>query len=484
MNRRLVVLVVIVAVIIAGLLGFYLYLSGGSAAEQKNAAPPAEIGVVHVRSIYAAGGLNMSRPTGVGADNRGGFFVTLRDDQKVVEFDSDGDFVRAWGERGLKPGQMMVPLGVAVDRLANHVYVTDRSRLRLMCFDQRGRYLWEVPVINALASAVGREGPLASTFGPIALFDSEGQLVREIGSRGSTPGQFDFARAVVPLEDGDLIVADTNNARVQRVSPSGDVTATVKWVNGEPPRHQDDPETAFGVPSGAAVDDNGRAFVLDGFRHAIAVVDVNTGKTLHTFKDLEGQADGRFYLPTGIAHLGGDRFAITDTYNDRVQIVRLLLPEDNTFVNRNLWVRWLPLLLLLPLLSLFGRRRAFATGETLELAAERANARLLAAVYRRLYVLPDVYERFADVEEAGIRLGDYLVALRDQPNEADSETTLANATRPAGAARLLLPRHIVVAANEDQSARLARLGVKQVETLEAVIESYDLKGDVKAETSG
>jgi len=475
MNRRMIALLILVLLLVLGLGGLYLYLTGART-EADRAANPAETGLVHIRTIYTANGVNLTRPVGVGADNDG-FYITLRDAQKVIEFDRSGDYVRMWGERGLGVGQLMVPLGVTVDRLSGHVYVTDRSRFRLLAYDMQGSYLWEIPVLNALTPFITEEGVGVTSFGPVVMFDPEGQLLREFGTRGPDEGQFDYPRAAAEFSDGDLAIADTNNTRIQRIEPSGEITATVKWVQGVPPRFQDDPETVFGVPSGICIDDQDRVFVLDGFRHAIQVLDGETGEIIHTFEDLEGNADGLFYLPTGIAYMGDSTFVVTDSYNDRVQIFRLLLPDENNVLARNPWLKWLLLLLLLPLLWLLGKKRTYVTGEAMDLAAGEQRLRLLVGAYGTLRVLPEVHERYKDVVEEDVVIEDYLERLDVETAEEDRELVLAQAAVPTRWRRLLMPRHLVVVIDEPQGERIADAGVKRLMTYDEVKEEFILDDD-------
>ncbi|MBI5231307.1 MAG: hypothetical protein HY876_03980 [Coriobacteriales bacterium] len=487
MNRRILIVTVLVFLVLLGLGGFYLYLTGGQADATSLAseaeASPAETGIVPVKSIYAANGTNLFRPTGVGADSEGDFYVTLKDSQKVVAFTRSGKTKAVWGKRGAKSGELMAPLGVSADRGSDQVYVTDRSRLRLIAFSSDGRFLWETPLLNPLTPLAADEGVIVTTFGPIALLDDSGQFVRQVGSRGPVAGQFDFARGVAQVAEGDYVIADTNNARVQRVSFAGEETATVRWVDGTVPKKQDDPKTRYGVPSGVAVDDAGRAYVLDGFRHTISVLDVESGKRIHVFKDLEGKSDGHFYLPTGIAYLGGDTFAITDTFNDRVQIVRLLLPGRNNLFMRNPNLLWLLLLLLLlPLAALFFRRSTYASHETLEKAMAAGQLTLLAAVYKRIRVLPETHERFKDVVERDVRFGDYLIRLDHAEGDASAEQRLADASRVPAVKRLLFPRVAVIAVDDAQAERLEELRSARTVTLVEVAQTYALDDAKGAES--
>ncbi len=467
-NRALLFVLVLLLFLLLGLVALFVWLTGGLDRASDSETVPA--GIVHVRSIYVANGENLRRPVGIGADESGRFYVTLRDAQRVIEFDRSGDWLRSWGERGLGQGQMLVPTGVAVDRAANHVYVADRSRLRLLCYTTEGEFLWEVPVLNPLTPVVLPDGIAVLTFGPIALFSDQGEVRGEVGTRGLERGQFDYPRSAAVLPGGDLVVADSNNNRVQRVKLEGEVTATAVWVDGAPGRFQDDPKVAYGLPTGAASDGRGRVFVLDGFKHEIKVLDGETGDVLHTFSDLQGKSDGRFNLPTAIAYLGGDTFAITDTYNDRVQIVRLLIPGEDNVVRRYPWLWYLIPAALLALLPFFlGRKRWFASRAALERAQEDGHLRLIAGVAGRIHVLPETYELFRDVEEEGVSIGEYLAAAGPEradvgPGSAqggsehaddevhDEVARLDVAVRPHAWRRLLLPRAVLVVRDGEEAS--------------------------------
>jgi hypothetical protein len=476
-RRLLVLLLVIIAVILLALGGFYLYLTGAGGTSEEDVVVE-DTGLIHVRTIYTyADGIPIQRPVGIGATEDGEFFVTLRDDATILRFDQDGDYLGSWGERGVQPGQMLTPVGVAADSLADHVYVADRARLRMLAYNQDGEFLWEIPVLSPLAPDVGPEGDLhVGTFGPIAMLSAEGELIDEVGTRGFAEGQFDFPRAVAVAEDGSVYVADTNNARVQHVEMSGEVTASVVWVAGEPPRFQDDPDTLFGVPSGITLDERGRVVVLDGFRHTIQVLDPDTGEVVHDFGERAGPNDGSFNLPTGIVHLYDDYFAVTDSFNDRVQIIRLITPDEDNIFNRYPQLWWfLPLLLLL-LVPFLGRKRIFASEETLSRAVAEGNARLLLAVYKKLHVLPEVATRFADVREGDVTVGEYLVPVEPRDTDTDDpETRLASAARRSTFQKILLARHRIVCADEAQCERLIGLGAKTI-SYDDVLEEYSLDG--------
>lgn len=479
-NRRVLLLVLgLIILIVFALGGFYLYLTGGQAGTD-DASNPGDTGLIPVRTLYTYGDDKpLAHPVGAGVDGDGNFYISLRDSATIVKFDSDGDYISHWGEHGTQPGQMLSPLGVSADSLSGHVYVTDRARLRLIAYDLDGTFLWETPLLSPLASAVTPDGEIVvATFGPLVKMSAQGEFEIQVGTRGLEPGQFDFPRSIVVGEDGDVYVADSNNTRIQRVTVSGELTATTAWVTGVPPRFQDDPETLFTVPSGIALDEQGRVIVLDGFRHIIYVLDPDTGEIIHDFGERRGPNNGAFNMPTSIAHINSDYFVITDTFNDRVQIVRLLTPDENTLVARYPWLLWLLPLLLLPLLFFFGKKRYFLTEEVLDKAVGEGNARLILAAFPHSFVLKEVYERFEGVTEDTVRLGDYLEPMDAAPvdeaqGEMASEESLARIAERSRAQRVLLARHRVLCVDDDQRARFDDLGAHTM-TYDEALEEYVL----------
>lgn len=525
-TKKILIVTIVVVLLIAMLVLFYLYLLGGSADSNADRSPDRGTGLIPVMSIYKYGTTAIEKPVGVASDSQGNIYVTMRDGSPVLVYDSNGKFLRKWGTRGANSGQMMSPTGIAVDDSAGHVYVTDRARLRLICYNLQGDFQWEVPVLGAVSPAVAPNGDVfVSTHGPIVQFDDQGQLIRQFGTRGQASGQFDFPHQMVVSQDGKtLYVADSDNARLQAIKPSGTassdeesvtivassspVTATVVWSLGDPPKYQDDPDTRFGVPSGITADSKGRLYVLDGFRFSIEVVDPKKGTSIYKWSDLQGQANGLFNLPTNIAYMGGDRFAITDTYNDRVQIIRLLPPGSNNVVSRNPWLWWLLIPLLLLLLSMLRRRRVHVTRDALNQVLEDGDFRLLAAAYKKLWVLQGVYDSLDGVEEEGVQVTEYLrpidpEALKDEkpdakaakaekdiqsaaPTENEQPSTepaeepselelLVRAAKQTVLQKVLFVKNPVVCEDEGEAREATELGAKAL-TLDEVHELYEYAG--------
>jgi DNA-binding beta-propeller fold protein YncE len=65
---------------------------------------------------------------------------------RVVKFDRDARFVKAWGQRGSnqndqRPGYFNNVHGIAVDPKTRRVFVNDRGNKRVQVFDENGTFL-------------------------------------------------------------------------------------------------------------------------------------------------------------------------------------------------------------------------------------------------------------------------------------------------------------------------------------------------------
>jgi len=100
---------------------------------------------------------DFAMPTNVALDGDNNLYVTDTYNNRVEVFDADGNFIRAWGKAGDRPGTFMRPKGIAVD-VDGHVWVADGVQDRLQCFTQEGQPLmW-----------LGGHGPLPGYFQALA----------------------------------------------------------------------------------------------------------------------------------------------------------------------------------------------------------------------------------------------------------------------------------------------------------------------------
>jgi len=84
---------------------------------------------------------HFNKPTDMVVTSDGDVFVTDGYlNSRVVHFDRNGKFVKAWGTRGTGPGQFSLPHAITLDS-QGRLYVADRNNVRIQVFDQDGRFI-------------------------------------------------------------------------------------------------------------------------------------------------------------------------------------------------------------------------------------------------------------------------------------------------------------------------------------------------------
>jgi hypothetical protein len=170
---------------------------------------------------------------------------------RVAKFDKRGTWVKSWGTRGSggphadeNPGMFNTPHNIGVDR-RNNVYVADRGNRRIQVFDTEGTFLRMIhlkapydkkrhPVLGNLAANPPDEtapwticittGPTQYLYtsdqepGRVYKLTLEGQIVGMLGESGRDNKQFNWIHGLGCPSENDLLVADMNNWRVQKLT--------------------------------------------------------------------------------------------------------------------------------------------------------------------------------------------------------------------------------------------------------------------------
>ena len=66
-------------------------------------------------------------------DGNNRVFITDPEGYRIIEFTSEGQFVRTWGDFGTGDSELGLPAGIDVDPLGN-IWVTDAGNNRIMKF--------------------------------------------------------------------------------------------------------------------------------------------------------------------------------------------------------------------------------------------------------------------------------------------------------------------------------------------------------------
>lgn len=150
--------------------------------------------------------------------------------------------------------------------------------------------------------------------------DSGGSSFLVFGTEGENDGQLCRPWGVCCDRNGNIIVADRSNNRIQIFHPDG----TFKFKFGE----QGTAPGQFDRPAGVTVDPMGRIVVADKDNHRIQMFSLE-GTFMLTFGE-KGCRSGQFNYPWDVAVNSQGHIVVSDTRNHRIQ----LFTNDGKFINK------------------------------------------------------------------------------------------------------------------------------------------------------
>jgi DNA-binding beta-propeller fold protein YncE len=139
-------------------------------------------------------------------------------DPRVLKFDKDGNFIKSWGGKGKEPGKFEVAHGIAIDA-KGMLWVTDRENQRIQIFDADGTFVREVKYAGLPCSlAIGNQYIyMVNGFaGQLLRLDLDGKVLAATGKPGTGLGEFGEAHFIAVSPKGEIYVADSVNAAVQK----------------------------------------------------------------------------------------------------------------------------------------------------------------------------------------------------------------------------------------------------------------------------
>jgi DNA-binding beta-propeller fold protein YncE/4-amino-4-deoxy-L-arabinose transferase-like glycosyltransferase len=162
-------------------------------------------------------------------DGQDNVYVADTGFSRIIKYSPDGIQLEVLGTQGSGEGQLMEPVGLAIDANGD-IYVADVSNQRIQRLDVLGRYLDSWPLapsesVNGTHLVLGDDGLLYATEPSrqrFVVFTQDGKVVGRWGQGGQGSGQFDRPTDFALDGRGYLYVADTYNHRVQKWKVSGE----------------------------------------------------------------------------------------------------------------------------------------------------------------------------------------------------------------------------------------------------------------------
>lgn len=279
---------------------------------------------------YAYSIYSVSAPLGVAVTPDGDrIFVTQQDvGASVLILDREGKRIGELKPPAAAKGKEIAHSlwYVALDTSNNEVFVSDRTAHAVQVYSADGVFLRTlVPssvkdVWEPLGIAVAPDGTVyvadVSTKGGgrIIAMTQDGQITRTLTVTGTGARPLNYPNGLLVDGDGNLIVADSSNARVLMFDKDGAASVLAGAGSGS---------GDVGMPRGLAIDDKGQLLVVDTTNSQVNVykapVAGELGQYLGKF-GVEGSGDGAFEYPNGIATDSRAKVYVTDRVNNRIQV--------------------------------------------------------------------------------------------------------------------------------------------------------------------
>ncbi len=232
-----------------------------------------------VRTIGGDERYPLTMPVGVALDGDENVYVADTGTRTVRVYDKTGKFLR-----GIGKDQLVRPTGITIDATRGRLYVVDTGQ---------------------------NDTPEAHR---VKVFDLAGGLIREIGRRGESDGEFNFPTFANLDAQGRLYVVDSVNSRIQVFDPDGKFL----WKFGSSGDHIGN----FARPKGVAVDSFGNIYVVDSRWGNVQIFN-QQGQLLMLFAGV-GEYPGLMINPGAIVIDRHNRIYVSDTLGRRVSIYELI----------------------------------------------------------------------------------------------------------------------------------------------------------------
>jgi len=155
---------------------------------------------------------------------------------RIVKFDRDGNYIKAWGKYGTGSGEFNLPHTVAVDN-QGWVYVGDRENQRIQIFDSEGKFIQQWTDVGYPYGLVITPDQhvwmVDGGYDRIVELDQTGKILGAFGEPGHKPGEFAWAHFMAMGADQTIYVADVLNWRFQvfsRTAPTGSMSKYIPSV--------------------------------------------------------------------------------------------------------------------------------------------------------------------------------------------------------------------------------------------------------------
>jgi DNA-binding beta-propeller fold protein YncE len=265
---------------------------------------------------------SMHMPTDVAVDGAGRVFVADGVNDRIVQFDADGQFVESLNALG--DDKLSRPIGLFCDS-EDRLWIADTGNARLIVRDREGKRVQtltppkvqdakhELDLTDVAVSADGtRVCVIDNDAHRLLTYDTKTEQWQPFGQQGGSIGEFSWPFMIDFDGDGMAYISEAIGARIQRF------TADNRWA-GQISRWGVEPGMVYRPKGVVAVED--RVLISDSTLHAVQVFST-TGRFLGVLSNPDGTVL-RLVYPMGMDVGPDERLYVVESRENRVAVITL-----------------------------------------------------------------------------------------------------------------------------------------------------------------
>lgn len=273
-----------------------------------------------------SGGVTMDQPYALAHDNDGNVYIADTGNHRILKLNSAGELIGSYGSQGSGSGKFQNPQGICVGD-DDRVYVSDTGNDRIVCFESSD-FLGTFSVLGETGSDLGEFNQPVGCYvfnGNLLVADVNNNRVQVIPLNDDDSiwdvdsiAIFNFRRGFVSVwnvagYNDKLIFVDKGAHKVYIVNASGDIVATL-GQNGTREGELLDPRQA--------VYDSGRQLVFIA-NHGNHTIDAFNTQGIFQYRwGVQGSDQGELSNPVALSLYLGKAFVL-ERSNERLQVFKL-----------------------------------------------------------------------------------------------------------------------------------------------------------------
>ena len=201
-------------------------------------------------------------PTGIAVDSGNVVYVADAQQGRVFGYDLNGVLLLTYG----KVGDLAYPMGIAIDKRSNRIYIADSHAHQVKAFTMLGDRLFDLGgdgtadkrFRSPIGLALGRDGRIYVLDGQskyVHVYGPDGKFMKRFPLSKGVPGDSVKPRGIAVDSAGHIYVADSVNNNILIFGPDGSYLKT--WgktgiVSGD-----------FWTPQGLFIDERDQIYIAD-----------------------------------------------------------------------------------------------------------------------------------------------------------------------------------------------------------------------------